>query len=341
MADSSYLIPPELVHFASVEERDQLESEWCSAEDRANLLAELRRRQKATVSYRYDPRELRSEKTPYAAPDWGANPPWECRDPNLDDLIRIMDDDELGFWFRGGGTKEQRQELLSRLDRRWQGWGSPKREKSSSPRSTEERDRKIQEILRSYQRGLDAMAAEDAAIAKHKSEAAEEWERIEASRRAADERLHGSFDRLRSGLDGAIETASELLRRKQQRVDPADTLKELVEGMRTDVDGLASIYKTRTSQPEPPRRKINIWGEIKNHRGWYFVGFLLAGLPVGIATIWPTLTDEKVPHWLAEHGWPQLTTLVIAWVAIAAIIALVIIARSCQTALRSKGDESR
>jgi hypothetical protein len=96
----------------------------------------------------------------------------------------------------------------------------------------------------------------------------------------------------------------------------------------------------------PQRSQIKIWSEVKKHKGWYLVAFILGGLPVGIATIWPTLTDKKVPQWLAENGLPRLTTLVIAWVAIAAIIALVIVARSCQTAMRntesrSEGDESR
>jgi len=40
-----------------------------------------------------------------------------------------------------------------------------------------------------------------------------------------------------------------------------------------------------------------VWAEIKQHRGWYFLAFLLGGLPVGIGTIWPTLTRETVPEW--------------------------------------------
>lgn len=89
-------------------------------------------------------------------------------------------------------------------------------------------------------------------------------------------------------------------------------------------------------------RKLHIWTEIKKHRGWYFVAVLLSALPVGFATIWPTLTHETVPEWLAQHGWPRLPTLLIAWIAVVAIIALVIVARSAQTALRAqrKGDES-
>jgi hypothetical protein len=89
----------------------------------------------------------------------------------------------------------------------------------------------------------------------------------------------------------------------------------------------------------PPNRKIHIWTEIKTHRGWYIIAFLLSGVPVGIATIWPTLTDKKVPQWLAEHGLPRLTTLVLGWVAVVAIIALVIVARSCFVALRNASQD--
>ncbi|HEY6803870.1 MAG TPA: hypothetical protein VI306_09855 [Pyrinomonadaceae bacterium] len=93
----------------------------------------------------------------------------------------------------------------------------------------------------------------------------------------------------------------------------------------------------------PPRSKLSkkrrvevrIWDEIRQNKGWYIVFFLLGGLPVGFAQIWPTLTDKKVPQWLAEHRWPSLTTLVAAWVAIAAIITLVIVVRSSLTTLRN------
>jgi hypothetical protein len=80
------------------------------------------------------------------------------------------------------------------------------------------------------------------------------------------------------------------------------------------------------------------WTEIKKHPGWYLVAFLLSGLPVGIGTIWPTLTHETVPEWLAEHGWPRLLTLVECWLGAVAVIAIVIIVRSYLTTRRVHDD---
>ncbi|HYR75986.1 MAG TPA: hypothetical protein VEM96_09090 [Pyrinomonadaceae bacterium] len=99
-------------------------------------------------------------------------------------------------------------------------------------------------------------------------------------------------------------------------------------------DELLSPPLDAASADKPSNRKINIkvWAEIKKHPGWYFLAFLVGGLPVGIGTIWPTLTHETVPEWLAEHGWPRLIVLAAAWVAVAVIIALVIIVRSYQAA---------
>lgn len=80
--------------------------------------------------------------------------------------------------------------------------------------------------------------------------------------------------------------------------------------------------------PQPKLTWGDVWSEIKKNRGWYFIVFLLSGLPPIIATIWPVLTDKKVPNWLAETGWPRLSTLVIGWLGVAVIIALIIVARS-------------
>lgn len=102
-----------------------------------------------------------------------------------------------------------------------------------------------------------------------------------------------------------------------------------------------SVEVASTSAPKPQTSKNSfrqdVWAEIKKHKGWYVVAFLLGGLPVGIATVWPTITHETVPEWLAQNGLPRLSTLVIGWVAIAAIIALVIVIRSCINARRRIG----
>jgi hypothetical protein len=95
--------------------------------------------------------------------------------------------------------------------------------------------------------------------------------------------------------------------------------------------------------PVPVNAKLragDVWGEIKKHKGWYFIAFLLWGVPPVIATIWPTLTDKKVPDWLAENGWPRLKTLVVGWVAVSIVIALVIVVRSWLSAKRRAAELS-
>lgn len=95
--------------------------------------------------------------------------------------------------------------------------------------------------------------------------------------------------------------------------------------------------------PEPTREasrlsgqkltRAEVWAEVKKHRGWYLLAFLLSGLPVYIATLWSPLVGSKtIPEWLAENGLPSLRVLIIAWVIVAAIIALVIVGRAYQTA---------
>lgn len=84
-----------------------------------------------------------------------------------------------------------------------------------------------------------------------------------------------------------------------------------------------------SSSPVKPKLTLaDIWAEIKKHRGWYFIAFLLWGLPPIIATIWPTLTDKKVPDWLTENGWPRLSLLVAGWALVTLAIAAVIVVRS-------------
>lgn len=68
-----------------------------------------------------------------------------------------------------------------------------------------------------------------------------------------------------------------------------------------------------------------IWAQVKRQRGWYFLAFLVGGLPVGFATVWPTLTHETVPEWLVKRGWPDLRTLLGGWLAVAFVVVLVII----------------
>ena len=184
---------------------------------------------------------------------WKTHPPWS-QDPELNDLLRLALPKEQAEWKRGGQTFQWREEFLRMLQGRWRSL-APKPPKQSS---TEEREREIQEILLSYQRGLEAMEAEDAAmeaedaaIAKQKREWAKESERLAAQSRAAEERLDASFDKLRSsvlgGLDGAIAKTGELLRRNQQADDPTDSTKGLTEAMHSDLDQLASIHKNSQS----------------------------------------------------------------------------------------------
>jgi hypothetical protein len=71
-----------------------------------------------------------------------------------------------------------------------------------------------------------------------------------------------------------------------------------------------------------------VWAQVKRHRGWYFLAFLMGGLPIGFATVWPTLTHETVPEWLVKRGWPDLTTLLGGWLAVAFVVILVIIVQA-------------
>jgi hypothetical protein len=73
-----------------------------------------------------------------------------------------------------------------------------------------------------------------------------------------------------------------------------------------------------------------IWTEIRRHPGWLFLGFLVGPFPVGLATIWPILTDETVPAWLTRRGWPHLTTLLFAWLALVGIVVVVIVLQAAR-----------
>jgi hypothetical protein len=85
-----------------------------------------------------------------------------------------------------------------------------------------------------------------------------------------------------------------------------------------------------------PSQKLTggeVWAEVKKHRGWYLLVFLLSGLPVYIATLWgPFMGSKTIPEWLAENGLPSLRVLIIGWIVMAAVVALVIVARAYQTA---------
>src|SRR5262245_7713618 len=72
-----------------------------------------------------------------------------------------------------------------------------------------------------------------------------------------------------------------------------------------------------------------VWREIASHKGRYVIAFLLVGLPVAVATIWPTLSHKTIPEWLLDRGLPKLTTVVFGWLCGVAIVGIVIIARVC------------
>ena len=72
----------------------------------------------------------------------------------------------------------------------------------------------------------------------------------------------------------------------------------------------------------------DVFGEIKRNPGLYFLGFLLSGLPIYIATLWgPIVGSKTIPDWLAEHGWPRLRVLVAGWIVAALAIMVVIVVR--------------
>lgn len=102
---------------------------------------------------------------------------------------------------------------------------------------------------------------------------------------------------------------------------------------------LAASAKSEFPEPREGQKLTwrEVWTEIKKHRGWYLLAFLLSGLPLFIATLWgPIMGSKTIPEWLAEKGWPRLTTLVIGWIAVVGIIALVIIVRSYLSVKRKR-----
>ncbi|HSS20899.1 MAG TPA: hypothetical protein VLL54_12565 [Pyrinomonadaceae bacterium] len=125
-------------------------------------------------------------------------------------------------------------------------------------------------------------------------------------------------------------------------LENANRVAKLAEGIGKTQPEKSEPVPPQSSAPHSSKRLSmhSLLSEVTKHRGWYLVAFLLGGLPIGIATIWPTLTDKKVPQWLAEHGWPSLSILVLAWLVVVAFIAIVIIVRSCLTAMRSQAKDS-
>lgn len=152
-----------------------------------------------------------------------------------------------------------------------------------------------------------------------------------------------------------------------------DDLQDAVDGMYEQVGRqLADVVNTQPGsvfqhavKPEPPKKRstpeneanargsrgidrpsnrkndIKVGAEIKRHPGWYVLAFILWGLPLGLGTIWPMVAGSKtLPEWLAEHGWPRLMILFIAWVVTGCIIAVVIIARSYITATAGRRNSS-
>src|SRR5688572_1702420 len=52
---------------------------------------------------------------------WKDSPPWKA-DPDLDDLIEIMEPMERDYWSEGGQPSQERQEFLLRIEARWRRW---------------------------------------------------------------------------------------------------------------------------------------------------------------------------------------------------------------------------
>jgi len=151
----------------------------------------------------------------FANTDWPpwykTHPPWEYNDnPELEDLLKIMLPCERTDWDKGGHTLQQREEILSSLQKRWRGF--KKRDKSSVP----------------YQREAQESTCPDRVANKDVV------------------RKDGYTDR-------------EVAKYFEKRFAPS-------------------------ALPMPQQRFTfaEVGPEIKQHRGWYFLAFLLGGLPVGI-----------------------------------------------------------
>lgn len=103
-----------------------------------------------------------------------------------------------------------------------------------------------------------------------------------------------------------------------------------------------TVQLAESSAPVKPKIKgSDVWGEIRKHKGWYFIAFLLWGVPPVIATLWgPIVGSKTIPDWLAENGWPRLTTLVLGWLVVTMAIAFAIVIRSYLSARRRATEQA-
>ena len=109
-------LTPNLLPFASADERGWAESDYTSNEERSALLREFQRRSEAAAK---PLTELPSENPEHVPNCVGRYAPRTFGSPETWNLLWVMDDRELRFWY-GGGTQKDKEELLFRLERRWE-----------------------------------------------------------------------------------------------------------------------------------------------------------------------------------------------------------------------------
>lgn len=66
-----------------------------------------------------------------------------------------------------------------------------------------------------------------------------------------------------------------------------------------------------------------MYNALKRHPAIFgaIFGFLVYALPLAIAGVWGSFSDEKIPGWLAKRGYPGMLKILIVWALIALVLS--------------------
>lgn len=67
------------------------------------------------------------------------------------------------------------------------------------------------------------------------------------------------------------------------------------------------------------------------------LAFLLVAVPLGIAGVWGSFSDEKIPQWLATRGYPNVIQILLIWTGFAVLISILVYVA---LAVRPSGEHS-